>query len=58
MEHSNPVFLPLEEGEPQGDLMEMQERDRGESEGPFVMKGIEVETSPHVKASRLPRGLL
>ncbi len=33
--------------------------DAGESEGPFVMKGIEVAlvgaTSPHAKAGRLPK---
>ena len=38
--------------------MEMQVRDRGGSERPFVMKGIEVETSLHAKAGRLPWGLL
>lgn len=38
--------------------MEMQVRDREESEGCSVMGQIEVETSPHAKVGRLSRGLL
>ena len=37
----------------------MRERvkERGKSEGPAVMGGIVVATSPHAKAGRLPQGL-
>lgn len=55
-EQGKPIALPVTAGEPQGTLLALWVKDRGESEGPAVMDGIRTETSSDAKAGRLPRG--
>jgi hypothetical protein len=46
-----------EESGPQGPVIAWPVQDEGRSEGQSVIDWIEVATSPHVKAGRLPSGL-
>jgi len=55
--HGKPVSFPLGVARPQGRATAVRVEDGGKSEGPTVMAGIRVATSPGAKASRLPPGL-
>jgi RNA-directed DNA polymerase len=56
-EQGKPVVLPATAGEPQGTLLALRVRESGKSERLSVIGRIRAETSPGVKASRLPHGL-
>jgi len=56
-EQGKPAVLPVTAGEPQGTLLVLRVKERGESERRSVMGRIGVEISPHEKSCRLPYGL-
>ena len=54
----SPQYRPINRAiEPQGTIMMLRVKDRGESERRPVIGRIGAATLPHAKAGRLPRGL-